>query len=390
MCPKKDGKEKPMKKQKTTYPPLDYVRAIASMPPDEWGYGFLKTHLGGSGVVDGIDEKEFTHYLSDLGEFLLPTAPPHYRALNEFMFQVVDEILPRDVTKAILHGQADLRSELKDIFLAPELWMRWNKNKQVYRPDAEFASALLETEELQLTRDQLEHLPVNDFYIDLSDCGDAFAPVIGGLVSVELFPKSCAITIYLLTKQADVTFSMYSGGEYDEKGMLSLSMPRMEREIRGNDTFEVYTPFGRLRSDASPAVSRKRMSVFCIQILCYLTSKRPDIRESPLTRSTYRPAKTGQTMRQRWSEVEMHDVGVYYGTTIRTMRNKQETKPEANQEDTPDRQSRGERKSPRPHFRRAHWQHYWTGKGRTVCEVVWCAPSFVGHAPDEVTVHKMV
>ena len=379
-----------MKKQKTAFPPLAYVRMIAQMSPDEWGYGFLKTHLGGSGVVDGISEEEFTHYVSNLGEFLLSTAPPRYRALNEFMFQITDKILPDEVTNAILNGQADLRSELKDIFLAPELWMRWNKNKQVYRPDAEFANALMETESLQLTRDQLEHLPVNDFYIDLSDCGDAFAPIIGGLVSVELFAKSCSITTYLLTGQADVTFSMYSGGEYDEKGMLALDIPKLDSQVRGNDTFDVYTPFGMVQHGASPAVSRKRMSVLCMQILCYLTSKRPDIRESPLTRSTYRPAKAGQTMRQRWSEVEMHDVGVYYGTTVRAMREKQEKKQETRQDITPDRQSHRERKSPRPHFRRAHWQRYWTGKGRTVCEVVWCAPSFVGHAPDEATVHRMV
>ena len=31
----------------------------------------------------------------------------------------------------------------------------------------------------------------------------------------------------------------------------------------------------------------------------------------------------------------------------------------------------------RPHVRRAHWHHYWTGTGRTTLEVRWIEPTLV-------------
>lgn len=31
----------------------------------------------------------------------------------------------------------------------------------------------------------------------------------------------------------------------------------------------------------------------------------------------------------------------------------------------------------RPHVRRAHWHHYWVGKGRTTLEVRWIEPVLV-------------
>lgn len=43
-------------------------------------------------------------------------------------------------------------------------------------------------------------------------------------------------------------------------------------------------------------------------------------------------------------------------------------------------------------FRSAHWQHYWTGKGRTICEVKWIEPTFVGLNAKEsknITIHTI-
>ena len=38
----------------------------------------------------------------------------------------------------------------------------------------------------------------------------------------------------------------------------------------------------------------------------------------------------------------------------------------------------------RPHVRRAHWHHYWTGPGRTVLEVRWLEPVFVMGTEEEI------
>ena len=47
----------------------------------------------------------------------------------------------------------------------------------------------------------------------------------------------------------------------------------------------------------------------------------------------------------------------------------------------------------RPHVRRAHWHHYWTGKGRTDLEVRWVEPVFVmsdlGKEPEIAVIHDV-
>ena len=52
------------------------------------------------------------------------------------------------------------------------------------------------------------------------------------------------------------------------------------------------------------------------------------------------------------------------------------------------------RKPPIPHFRAAHWSHYWTGKGRTNCELRWIEPIFVCGDYDssknsDIIIHKI-
>lgn len=56
-----------------------------------------------------------------------------------------------------------------------------------------------------------------------------------------------------------------------------------------------------------------------------------------------------------------------------------------------DAPNRKPRKSPVPHFRRAHWQVYWVGKGRKEREVKWLEPIFVGFGDTakDVVIHMV-
>jgi len=383
-----------MKKKKETYLPLWVMREISRLSPSMYGRGLLLDYLRRCGqngselgikILDTMSEKDFDRYLVDKREFMSPEASPRGQILNHWMIEASTETLTADVKRRIMNGQAAIDAEMKDVFLFPGIWMRWNQNKQVYKPDADFAEALLETEELELTREQVDHLPVDTFYVDLSECSH-FHPIVGGIVSVDRFPGRAGITVYLLTKDA-AYFSQYSGGAYNEQGLLSLDIPKLVNPTPNE--YDVHYPDGRLVHYALPEVGRTRMAMLCAQILCYLTSKKPDILDSPLTKHTYRPKETeGSARKVRWSDVEIHDVGVHYGAAIRAMK-RGAASPEAGDGHA---SGTGGRKPPRPHFRRAHWQRYWTGKGRTTCEVVWCAPSFVGRAMEQadVTVHRIV
>ena len=379
------------KKQKNEYPPLRMLKSLGRLSPDDYGRGMVLDWLKHCGqkesafcteLLERMGDEDFNRYLANKQEFLNPDASAGGQILNAWMLEMSGDILTEDVKNRIMHRQAALDAEMKDILLLPGVWTRWSQSKQVYKPDADFAEALLETEELELTRDQLEHLPADTFYVDLSACRD-FQPIVGGMVSVDRFPGWAGITVYLLTNDL-AYFSMYSGGAYKDHGILSWDIPNLTNPTPNE--YDVHDPDGRTVHYEMPQVGRTRVSMLCMQILCYLTSKRPDIRESPLTASTYRPGQKNPE-KPRWSDVEIHDVGVRYGNTIRAM--KQEEKNPGREEGSSGHTGR---KPPRPHFRRAHWQRYWTGKGRTVCEVVWCAPSFIGRAMEQadVTVHRIV
>ena len=43
----------------------------------------------------------------------------------------------------------------------------------------------------------------------------------------------------------------------------------------------------------------------------------------------------------------------------------------------------------RAHVRRAHWHHYWTGKGRTELVLRWIAPTPIGYGERLATIHKV-
>ena len=54
--------------------------------------------------------------------------------------------------------------------------------------------------------------------------------------------------------------------------------------------------------------------LFLLQFLMYLSSKEPDINESPDTINTYRPSSV---IRNKYSEIRKWEVGVRYGEKIR-------------------------------------------------------------------------
>ena len=110
--------------------------------------------------------------------------------------------------KDIKSGKIHFDTEIRDLYLAPVLLDEWSKNKQVYKPDQDFADALLHTEKLQLTKFMIEHLPNRYFYIDLSKC-KSFSPITGAFVFVLPRANHVNICIYLLSEELYYFFFLY-------------------------------------------------------------------------------------------------------------------------------------------------------------------------------------
>ena len=106
--------------------------------------------------------------------------------------------------------------------------------------------------------------------------------------------------------------------------------------------------------------------LFLLQFLMYLSSKEPDIIESPDTIRTYKPS---MTLKNKYSEIRKWDVGCRYGEKIRCF-NKNKMQQFGNN-------GENNQISKRPHIRKAHWERYHVGEGRKDIITKWKEPVFI-------------
>lgn len=305
-----------------------------------------------------------------------------------------------------------LIADAMDMVMFPFVLDVWAHNKQAYKPDEYFVKALLNTKNFTLTRQEIEHLPTNTFFIDLSDVKytkpyeGAFVNIIpdkGQRVFINVFLMMAEIGKHKKQKGDSVQYSHYFMAEYDDDGTISEFINKLLKEKDAIESTAKANPMqaqtvinisddGDIIYDDCPnyaksaRFSRMDMVVFVLQLLCYLSSVEPDIEESPITRKIYR--KPVGEPKDRFSEVQQHDVGVRYGDSIRALLGKQEEEGKkhrgrrkdgkADAADMKAEKAQKDRKRPIPHFRKAHWQRYWVGEGRKQQVTKWIKPIFVG------------
>ena len=273
--------------------------------------------------------------------------------------------------------------DIYDLCLRTTIYQKWKRNKQVYKPDSDFIKALIRTENLKITKDTFKHLPCRHFYIDVSDC-DVFLPVKGMFVNIFEIEEKIMLVAYQVNEEA--FWSTYDILSFDiqkeyEMNVLDISKanPNGEYNYCGYDIFlKGKSPIKNQRG-----LDANETKFFIYQLITYLTSHEPQFEESPVTKSTYRPPKQGAAIKNKFSEIQMHDIGVRFGKSFREQKKKYKC-------DTfLTRHLENKRKSPIPHFRCAHWQGYWVGKGRTDHIVRWIEPIFVNGEANDVVIHKM-
>ena len=336
--------------------------------------------------IKGADKLDVNSYIDIfLSEYFMNPFKEHpFSDLDKTFFYNMDVITESTgLTKDMLlaDGAEQLKTEFKDFYLAPVLLEEWSKSKQVYKPDRDFAKALLKTQKLQITRDMLTHLPYDYFYIDLLDISE-FNPIVGIFTFIHHKIKNgikygADITIYLLTEDM-VYFSHYLSGIYGENGIITIDFNDeavADYVVYDTKTEIVYDP-------EDIKVNRNEVSLFVLQLISYLSIERPQIEDSEYTKNTYIKKAPGSKVKNKWNEVQIFDVGITYGRAYR--KQIEEYKNNIDRSDTK------HHKSPIPHMRSAHWQRYWTGKGRTECKVKWIEPTFVGaKSSKNIVIHKV-
>lgn len=232
-----------------------------------------------------------------------------------------------------------IRVEMQDLFVQPNFFGKWARNKQVLKPDTVFLKYLLDTKELVVKPGFFDHLPFSTFYIDLEGANKEvpdFGNVAGVFVDIiKSSEKETAIAIVVLTDDFQPC-SFYWNFPTDEDVKISIEnlpgVPTALESVKANFNFRTIV-------------------ITVIQMLSYLKVREPDINAAP---------------EMKKAEKKEQAIAASHG-----------------------------HKSPIPHFRSAHWHGYWYGHGDDKkLEYKWIEPVFVcgSYSSDkdsDVVIHKV-
>lgn len=244
----------------------------------------------------------------------------------------------------------------------------WREQKQVYVfPDEMFKIFCMETEDFDMDKRVFKYLPYKSIYLELNGYRGYH-----GMIMRYCKLEGQDTMMFLLIKNDGITFRT-----------LNFTFQEGEKFSKSIDRFIVDED----REDI------KSIMAFGFQAAMYLCAKNCDIEENSVTRGTYKP---GRTVKNKFSEIRKWDVAE---RVVREYKKSLKKMEEDEQKDIQiqdvDEDSKiviigKKRKSPRMHWRKAHWQRYWVGKGRT--QMIWkfIPPGPVNATDDIVPVVKHV
>jgi len=365
------------------YPPLDFLREGENLGfTEEENFNMVKENIGG--LPKDITEKELIKFvLSEQFMNNLKSDNKFFDFNQNVLYQMPMYLQRMGIElKQLRSGQVDPCSEMRDIIIAHSLIGEWAKYKQIYKPDPDFATALINTDKAKITKENISHLPINNFYLDISDMH--YKEIHGTFVHIIKDGDFVHLVLYALTHDC-ILFSSYLTFKFsDEKPEIIVS----QGDIRKNEPWIIPS----LNTDVDKyKFSFKPIVTLVLQLIIYMGVPEKDVSESPKTKTTYRPRKPGAPIKNKYSEMQMFDVGIKYGSEFR--RRVKELNIDKDKIVTMS-ESDEKRKSPQPHLRSAHWSHYWCGpKVNQHLELRWIEPCFVGFGENSIlnqaTIHKI-
>ena len=231
----------------------------------------------------------------------------------------------------------------------------WKKNKQIYQFDGDFLNELMRTDTLHFSKDAWKYLPCDTFYADISANQEICKKVgmQGFFCRVTEIPAKEVWQIHVLPVTAESI-------DYGSLFAWNKDKELKVQDIAHNELTELLEQESGEKCNGNP-----NASLMIAQILTYLSSVEPDIRQSDLPETTVKEEKNEKTAsshkkkkqtKPKDSALKKWTVGVRFGSAFRKWSNSFQTENSENSNS-----SETDRKV-RPHHRNAHWQHYWYGK----------------------------
>ena len=242
-----------------------------------------------------------------------------------------------------------------------------NDAKAIYDFDKTLFETLSDQTDLSVASDTLKRLPFKCAYI---------------CMPVKLTgPQDTPMDGFFTLKKEDVIKCLFVSTDTMAFGQLDIHLSAQtfeeSEELSVKETQRYGAEFVR-----SPNNNTTRASKLVVQLLLYLCAANADMQERRPSTTTSK--KTSKTTDKRL--VRHWDVGVRVGATIKRNRSYAAQTQHADHK---------QHARPRPHLRRGHWSHFWTGKrGSKDRERIlkWIEPVYINaNTPDDLptTIHKV-
>ena len=348
------------------YLPLEFVKSMSidSISDQHSIKKCLKELIG--------QEKEALLFLKHNDEFLNPSYHGKFQNLNVWLLDN-----RRDMYQNMFAHPEKIRNGTEqDICAASDcitpflIASLWSKNKQVYKFDSELEESLSDMDEVRLPVRVLDRLPYNEIYIDFSEDGPFIENFAGAFVNIIPYKNGYCICIMRINQK-----------------LMSMTgfIPFVPKENDDYADFVVNKDTYIVSDDKSAThVDYRKFTIFLLNALLYLCSENAEIKQSEVTKKTYRPSSV---VKNKFSEIQINECGYIYGSVVRKQREKSPKDSEPSEKQS----IRSRNSHPmRTHVRKAHWHHYWAGKGRQELVLRWIAPTVVGQGEKIATIHKVL
>lgn len=257
----------------------------------------------------------------------------------------------------------------------------WRRHKEIYSFSKELEELLLEQadEQIKLPVQTLHLLPFPCVYIELKTIPDLDGFFVHFEYDMNVQREEFR---FLLIDKTGVPYPwmLHIDGEWTLDESLERVMQESQKNILSLKDIEQF----RKEKEFIQSIGKELLAGL-LQLVLYLCCQNAEIKENAIQKQIYkRPEKRIQ---DKYREIRKWDVGEEISRKIkasRLVRNhaEQERKKESSQQ----------RNRPRPHTRRGHWHHFWTGKrGSDMRKLTlkWIAPTYVNLVnEDELRVRR--
>lgn len=283
-----------------------------------------------------------------------------------------------DLNKLPIDIRMGMTSVAQAIFaIAP-----WRLSKEVYVIDEDLKNLLFEQDgELDVPDEILLQLPYPCFYVELPNTYYRADKIHGFFVTLEYDVNNGdkELKPVFLTDDGDIfSYSIHIGAKTIEESVDMLDKQALENT--NGDKELKRLALRAMQDSAETKIFLKQI----LQVILYILAQNAEI--TPSSEQSF-ITKRGKTVKDKYSEIRKWDVGIRVGAAIRQQKAKEQSRKKEYKE--------SEHQSPRPHMRRGHWHHFWTGPKAQPEErkliLKWLSPMAIAANPEDmpITFHEV-